>query len=102
MDFHRSQANQIMHHPIPSFFRVSLVTIFATSVVALGNAHVVAAPPKSKSGKAAQLETATAVTTGRVPDRGIQPQALVDPDGTLHFIFLGDDPGAADEYDVHR
>ena len=45
---------------------------------------------------------ATEVKIVRVPDRGIQPQAAVDTEGTLHFIYLGDEPGAANVYYVQQ
>ncbi|MBS0266975.1 MAG: hypothetical protein JSS02_33925 [Planctomycetes bacterium] len=44
----------------------------------------------------------TAVRFTRVPDRGIQPQALVDGTGRLHLVYLGDDPQAANVYYVHQ
>jgi hypothetical protein len=39
----------------------------------------------------------------RVPDAGVQPQAVVDARGTLHLIyFKGDNPGAGDLFYVRR
>ncbi|MGI9072175.1 MAG: hypothetical protein ACR2JB_12885 [Bryobacteraceae bacterium] len=32
----------------------------------------------------------------KVPDDGLQSQAAVDPKGTIHLIYLYDDPTAAD------
>jgi hypothetical protein len=40
----------------------------------------------------------TTVRQIRVPDRGIQPQAQVDTEGTVHLIFLGDDPANSNVY----
>jgi hypothetical protein len=38
----------------------------------------------------------------RAPDRGIQPQAVVDDKGVLHLIYLTGDPGACDIFYVRR
>src|SRR4029077_4909138 len=58
-----------------------------------------AAEPKARVRKAnAAAPTATKVKLVRVPHRGIQPQASVDPEGTVHLIYLGDAPEAANVY----
>ncbi|HVC97925.1 MAG TPA: hypothetical protein VND64_29915 [Pirellulales bacterium] len=44
----------------------------------------------------------TKVKLVRVPHRGIQPQAAVDGEGTVHLIYLGDEPGAANVYYVSK
>jgi hypothetical protein len=45
----------------------------------------------------------TAVTLLRVPDGGIQPQAVADARGTIHLVYIkGDKPGAADLFYVRR
>jgi len=44
----------------------------------------------------------TAVRQIPVPDRGLQPQALVDTEGTLHVIYLGDDPAGSNVYYVRK
>jgi hypothetical protein len=38
----------------------------------------------------------------RVPGGGLQPQALVSPDGTVHLIYYKGDPGAGDLFYVDR
>ena len=38
----------------------------------------------------------------RTPNDGIQPQAVVDHDGTLHLIYLKGSPDAGDIYYVRR
>jgi len=60
-----------------------------------------AAPPRRDT-KAKSDAGATDVKLVRVPDRGIQPQAAVDPEGTLHLIYLGDEPGKANVYYVRK
>ncbi len=42
------------------------------------------------------------VRTLRVPDRGIQPQAVMAADGTLHLLYYKGDPQAGDLYYVTR
>ena len=62
------------------------------------------APPKTtkRMRAAAATQAATGVKLVRVPDRGIQPQAAVDTEGTLHLIYLGDEPGSANVYYVRK
>src|SRR6059058_10825 len=43
-----------------------------------------------------------AVTLLRVPDGGLQPQAVLATDGTLHLIYLKGDPGASDVFYAKR
>jgi hypothetical protein len=71
-------------------------------VVAVSDDLACAAPPKGKAAKSAQPDEATEVKTVRLPDRGVQPQALVDTEGTLHVIYLGDAPANANVYYVHQ
>ncbi len=53
--------------------------------------------------KEADARPASGVALLRVPNGGIQPQAVVDAKGTLHLIyFKGDDPGAGDLFYVRR
>jgi hypothetical protein len=67
----------------------------------IAGAAAFGAPPKRESrGKAGA--GATEVKLVHVPDRGIQPQAAVDPEGTLHLIYLGDEPGNANVYYVRK
>ena len=44
----------------------------------------------------------TPVALMRVPDSGVQPQALVDAEGTLHLVYLAGDPKACDVMYVRR
>ena len=41
------------------------------------------------------------VTTVRVPHGGIQPQVVVDDNGTLHLVYFAGDPSHGDLYYVH-
>jgi hypothetical protein len=45
-------------------------------------------------------ETQTKVKRFRVPDRGIQPQALTDTKGVVHLIYYQGDPSRGDVYYV--
>src|SRR5579863_4389654 len=85
-----------------TFPGIGLVASFALIVVDAGNEQVCAAPPKAKSMKSTRSDDATEVKTVRLPDRGVQPQALVDTEGTLHLIYLGDEPANANVYYVHQ
>ncbi len=38
----------------------------------------------------------------RTPDGGIQPQAVVDPTGTIHLVYFKGDPSHGDLFYVHR
>jgi len=77
---------------------VSAAMLLLSGLAAVQSA---AAPPKAgKPGKTSA--GATEVKLVRVPDRGIQPQAAVDTEGTLHLIFLGDEPGNANVYYVRK
>jgi hypothetical protein len=38
----------------------------------------------------------------RTPDGGLQPQAVVDPGGTVHLVYYRGDPAAGDLYYVRR
>ncbi|HZU35039.1 MAG TPA: sialidase family protein, partial [Gemmataceae bacterium] len=44
----------------------------------------------------------TQVVLTRTPNGGIQPQAVMSADGTLHLIYFKGKPGAGDLYYVHR
>ncbi|MBS1789991.1 MAG: hypothetical protein JST85_19870 [Acidobacteria bacterium] len=46
--------------------------------------------------------TANKVKLTRAPNGGIQPQAMMDDHGTLHLIYLADDPSASDVMYVRR
>jgi len=78
--------------------------LLAVFIGVAGGGPLIAAPPKmTKKGKTPAATTAaTEVKLVRVPDRGIQPQAAVDTTGTLHLIYLGDDPVAANVYYVSK
>jgi hypothetical protein len=72
----------------------------ASSPVAKANGRKPAAQPVSDVPAAA---LPIKVTRLRVPNGGIQPQALVDAKGTLHLVyFKGDDATAGDLFYVHR
>jgi hypothetical protein len=58
-----------------------------------------AANEKKSSAKAGDK---TEVKFLRVPNGGLQPQGVVDTLGTLHLIYLADDPGSANIYYVHK
>jgi hypothetical protein len=45
---------------------------------------------------------AAAIRLERVPERGVQPQVVVSPEGTVHLIYLTGDPKSADVHYVHR
>jgi hypothetical protein len=48
------------------------------------------------AGAASAWQGADRVTLVRTPDGGIQPQAVIDPSGTLHLIYFKGDPAAGD------
>jgi hypothetical protein len=53
----------------------------------------------------ATAETAraeTKVTLQKVPNGGLQPQAVMDTKGTLHLIYIKGEPGAGDLFYVRR
>jgi hypothetical protein len=69
--------------------------------VSFGPAAFGAAPKAPQKSKDRAADT-TGVALVRVPERGIQPQAAVDTEGTLHLIYLSDEPGAANVYYVQK
>lgn len=75
-------------------FTISLILSFGTVAEA--------AQPKAVKKKTAARNKEQEVTLVRVPDRGIQPQAAVGPEGTLHLIYLADEPAAANVYYVNK
>jgi len=86
---------------IESTRRIGLAGVAALLLLAgVGNNDACGAPPNVTKAKRADgtADGATAVRLIRVPDRGLQPQAAVDSEGTLHLIYLGDEPGAANVY----
>jgi len=87
---------------IRSTLRICVGIVFASMLVAADHENADAAPPKAKTSKPAESDPATAVKTVRIPDRGVQPQGLVDSEGTLHLIYLGDEPGNANVYYAHQ
>ncbi len=64
------------------------------------------APAVAKDAKPAPDRSAakqpTKVTLLRVPNRGIQPQAVADAKGTLHLIYFKGEAGAGDLFYVNR
>jgi hypothetical protein len=83
-----------------SLSSTGLITVFSL-LISAGHDHAGAAPPIAKKNNVVAAGSAT-VNTVRIPDRGIQPQALVDTAGTLHLIYLADEPGAANVYYAHK
>src|SRR5690349_2812315 len=45
---------------------------------------------------AAQPSETSNVLPLKVPDGGLQPQAVIDPNGIIHLVYLYGDPAAAD------
>lgn len=66
----------------------------------MGKRIVVAAMLLGSWGGIQGLPPQTPVHVKRVPEGGIQPQAVVDPSGTLHLIFFQGDPAHGDIYYV--
>lgn len=77
---------------------------FAFCFVCADTRSAFAAPPKTakRLADAGTTDDATSVKLARVPDRGIQPQAAVDTEGTLHLIYFGDEPAAGNVYYVRK
>src|SRR5229473_876098 len=92
----------MLHSILRSCPSLGLATALALLVAGTGRDLACAAPAKAKASKPAKSDAATTVKTVRIPDRGIQPQAVVDTEGTLHMIYLGDEPGAANVYYVRQ
>jgi hypothetical protein len=69
-----------------------------TSTRTLGFLLLVAATAATAEAvaSAAEQPAANSVVTMRVPDGGIQPQAVVDPTGVIHLIYLQGDPAKSD------
>lgn len=76
----------------------------ASALVCIDTPRARAAAPKKSAARrsAAAAEGPTEVKLVRVPNRGIQPQAAVDPEGTLHLVYLGDEPDSANVYYVRK
>ncbi|MBI3862109.1 MAG: hypothetical protein HY290_09460 [Planctomycetia bacterium] len=80
---------------------VAVIALLA--VASWSQASWAAAPKAAKAGKEPSKGVEkTEVKFVRVPDGGLQPQAAVDNEGTLHLVYLGDDPGAANIYYVRK
>jgi len=75
---------------------LAFLTVLADGAAAFG------APAKSDKKPKKDVSGTTSVALVRVPDRGVQPQTAVDPEGTLHLIYLGDEPGASNVYYVRK
>jgi hypothetical protein len=83
------------------FFVVS--TLSATVVLASRDSLSSAEPKAAKEKKtSAKSSDKTEVKFARIPDGGLQPQTAVDTEGTLHVIYLADDPGSANVYYVRK
>lgn len=85
----------MLQFPIRPLVKFGLASVFVSVFIVTDFDEAGAAPPVAKRKKPAVSDAATAVNTVRIPDRGVQPQAAVDTEGTLHLIYLGDAPGAA-------
>ncbi len=81
-----------------------VVTSFFLLTVIAASASSSAAEPKAAKVKKDSTKTSekTEVKYAPVPDGGLQPQAVVDAAGTLHLIYLGDDPGSSNIYYVRK
>ena len=90
----------------PKLIRRFSTTMFMTLpllTALIDGATSIAAPPKTeKEPKKVAAGGETGVALVRVPDRGVQPQTAVDNEGTLHLIYLGDDPGSSNVYYVQK
>ena len=55
------------------------------------------------SGGCARADSASGrVMVEKLPDGGLQPQAIADPRGVIHLAYVTGDPAAADLYYVTR
>jgi hypothetical protein len=82
-----------------------IIVFILLFLVALANTQTACgAAPKTAKRKMdpAAKEGAVEVKLVRVPERGIQPQAAVDSEGTLHLIYFGDEPEAGNVYYVRK
>ncbi|HEV3344550.1 MAG TPA: sialidase family protein [Pirellulales bacterium] len=81
------------------------IIISLAILAALANSQTArGAAPKNAKRKTndAAKDRAVEVKLVRVPDQGIQPQAAVDTEGTLHLIYFGDEAEAGNVYYVRK
>ena len=71
---------------------MKMLSVFLSASAILGGIAPVAT---SRSVSAPQVDVR------RVPDGGIQPDAVVDTAGVLHLVYLSGTPGASDVYYTH-
>ncbi len=71
---------------------MKMLSVFLASSAILGGLAPIAT---SRSVSAPQVDVL------RVPDGGIQPDAVVDAAGALHLVYLSGAPGASDVYYTH-
>ena len=71
---------------------MKMLSVFLSASAILGGLAPVAT---SRSVSAPQVDVR------RVPDGGIQPDAVVDTAGVLHLVYLSGTPGASDVYYTH-
>lgn len=92
------KSDNIMKRNVVFIISVGLLIAHASTQMAGG------AAPKAAKRKtdAAAKDGAVEVKLVRVPGRGIQPQAAVDADGTLHLIYFGDEPATGNIYYVRK
>lgn len=80
---------------------MSLRSALLRSVIAVFLAGVATASLAQAEKPAPAAERAVKVKRWRVPNRGIQPQTVLDPKGDLHLIYFQGDPRHGDIFHVH-
>src|SRR5688500_17333509 len=79
--------------------RLSMMTAVFVGLVALAPART-AHPPARAADDPAKEGKAGGVTLLRVPEKGIQPQAVVDAKGVVHLVYFRGEPGGGDVFYV--
>lgn len=73
------------------------VAVAAVGLGVLADPGFAPAPPAARAGEEPKKgEQAGNVTLLRSPEKGIQPQAVVDAKGVLHLIYFRGEPGSGD------
>lgn len=87
----------------PPFKAFSMHTMFLQRSVPLAAGWMICSVAICSIAKAAEpAASASQISLVRTPDEGIQPQAVVDAEGTLHLIYFKGDPAAGDIFYVRR
>ncbi|HLJ10866.1 MAG TPA: sialidase family protein, partial [Planctomycetaceae bacterium] len=85
--------------------RVLIAVAGLVLAIACGNSGH-AAPRKAgkpaNKAPASRSKAATDVRLVRVPQGGLQPQVAVDSEGTVHLVYLADDPQSANVFYVQK